>query len=105
MIKKDLVEIYMEYNKKHIYSEAKNEVEDFLEVMKMALEKDEILIIRGFGTFHVKETKRATAFNPRTGEEVECTPRKYIKFKVGTDLEERINVPKKPGRRKKRTKN
>ena len=40
------------------------------------------------------------AFNPRTGEEVACTPKKYIKFKVGKELEARINVPKKRGRKK-----
>ena len=101
MVKKDLVEIYMEYHKKHIYTEAKNEVEDFIEVLKMAFERSDNLILRDFGTFEIKETKRATAFNPRTGEPVVCTPKKYIKFAVGKELEERINAPKKRGRRKK----
>lgn len=101
MVKKDLVEIYMEYHKKHIYTEAKNEVEDFIEVLKMAFERSDNLILRDFGTFEIRETKRATAFNPRTGEPVVCTPRKYIKFAVGKELEERINAPKKRGRRKK----
>ena len=102
MVKKELIEIYMEYHKKHIYTEAKREVEDFLEIMKIALERThDNLILRDFGTFHIKETKRATAFNPRTGEPVVCTPKKYIKFAVGKDLEERINAPKKRGRRKK----
>lgn len=101
MVKKDLVEIYMEYHKKHIYTEAKNEVEDFIEVLKMAFERSDNLILRDFGTFEIRETKRATAFNPRTGEPVVCTPKKYIKFAVGKELEERINAPKKRGRRKK----
>lgn len=102
MVKKDLIDIYMEYHKKHIYTEAKKEVEDFLEIMKIALERThDNLILRDFGTFHIRETKRATAFNPRTGEEVKCTPKKYIKFAVGKELEERINAPKKRGRRKK----
>ena len=68
--------------------------------MKLALERDEVLILRDFGTFEIKETKRKMAFNPRTGEEVACTPKKYIKFKVGKELEARINVPKKRGRKK-----
>ncbi len=102
MVKKDLVEIYMEYHHKHIYTEAKREVEDFLEIMKIALERThDTLILRDFGTFHIKETKRESAFNPRTGEVVKCTPKKYIKFAVGRELEERINAPKKRGRRKK----
>ena len=101
MVKKELVEIYMQYKKKHIYTEAKQDIEDFIEVMKLALERSDNLILRDFGTFEIKETKRATAFNPRTGEEVKCTPKKYIKFYVGKELEARINVPKKRGRRKK----
>lgn len=100
MVKKELVELYMKYKKMHIYTEAKKEVEDFIEVMKLALERDEILILRDFGTFEIKETKRKSAFNPRTGEAVECTPKKYIKFRVGKELEARINVPKRRGRKK-----
>lgn len=101
MVKKELVEMYMKYKKIHIYTEAKKEVEGFIEVMKFALERDDTLILRDFGTFHIKETKRKTAFNPRTGEAVECTPKKYIKFAVGRDLETRINVPVRRGRKKK----
>ena len=40
MVKKELVELYMKYKKMHIYTEAKREVEDFIEVMKLALERD-----------------------------------------------------------------
>ena len=102
MVKKDLVEIYMEYHKKHVYTEAKKDVEDFIEIMKIALERThDVLILRDFGTFEIRETKRATAFNPRTGEEVKCTPKRYIKFYVGKELEARINVSKKRGRKKK----
>ena len=104
MIKKEFVELYMEYNKKYIYTEAKAEVEDFIEVFKLALERSDNLILRDFGTFEIRETKREMAFNPRTGEPVKCTPKKYIKFAVGKDLEERINAPKKRGRKKKITK-
>ena len=102
MVKKDLVEIYMEYHKKHVYTEAKKDVEDFIEIMKIALERThDVLILRDFGTFEIRETKREMAFNPRTGEPVKCTPKKYIKFAVGKELEARINVPKKRGRKKK----
>lgn len=34
----------MKYKKKHIYTEAKNEVEDFIEVLKMAFERSDNLI-------------------------------------------------------------
>ena len=38
MVKKELIEIYMQYKKKHIYTEAKR-VEDFIEVFKLALKE------------------------------------------------------------------
>ena len=100
MVKRELVELYMKYKKINIYKEAKKEVEDFIEIMKIALERDDILILRDFGTFEIRETKRKTAFNPRTGEEVACPPKKYIKFRVGKELGARINAPKKRGRKK-----
>ena len=100
MVKRELVELYMKYKKINIYKEAQKEIEDFIEVMKIALERDDILILRDFGIFEIRETKRKTAFNPRTGEEVPCSPKKYIKFRVGKELEARINAPKRRGRRK-----
>lgn len=93
MVKRELVELYMKHKNLHIYTEAKREVEDFIEVLKQALEKDATLVLRDFGSFERKETKRKKAFNPRTGEEVECKPKNYIKFRVGKDLESRINIP------------
>lgn len=100
MVKKELIELYMKYKGMHIYTTAKQEIEDFIEVLKIALEHDDNLILRDFGTFETKETKRKTAFNPRTGEVVPCTPKKYVKFKIGKDLEERLNAAKKRGRKK-----
>lgn len=101
MVKKELVEIYMKYKHINVYTEAKKEVEDFIEIMKIALERDDVLILRDFGTFEIRETKRKSAFNPRTGEAVDCTPKKFIKFRVGKELEARINIPKRRGRKKK----
>lgn len=94
MKKIELVDIYMKNAKILFKEEAKRQVEIFIESMKEALAKDETLVIRGFGTFERRETKRREGRNPRTGEKVQCTPKKYIKFRVGRDLEDRINSPK-----------
>ena len=101
MVKKELVEIYMKYKHINVYTQAKKEVEDFIEVMKIALERNDVLALRDFGVFEIRETKRKSAFDPRTGEKVACTPKKYIKFRIGKDLEARINVPVRRGRKKK----
>ena len=79
--------------------ESKRQFELFIETLKEALEKNEVLIFRGLGTFERRETKRKEGRNPRTGEAIKITPKKYIKFKVGKDLEDRINKPVKRGRK------
>ncbi len=100
MVKKEFAELFMEKADLRSLEEAKRQVELFVETMKEALEKDEILIFRGLGTFERRETKRKEGRNPRTGEPVQMTPKKYIKFKVGKDLEDRLNTPSKKGRKK-----
>lgn len=81
--------------------EAKRQVEIFVETLKEALAKEEVLVFRGLGTFERKTTKRAEGINPRTGEPIKISPKNYIKFKVGKDLSDRLNAEEEP--KKKRT--
>ena len=103
MVKKEFAELFMEKADLRSLEEAKRQVEIFIETMKEALEKNEVLIFRGLGTFERRETKRKEGRNPRTGEAIKMKPKKYIKFKVGSDLSIRLNPPqpKKAGRKKK----
>ena len=100
MVKKEFAELWMKNANLASMEEAKRQVELFIETMKEALEKNEVLVFRGLGTFERRETKRKEGRNPRTGEPVKMTPKKYIKFKVGKDLEDRLNSPSKKGRKK-----
>ena len=103
MIKKEFAELLMEKADLKSFEEAKRQVEIFIETMKEALEKNEVLIFRGLGTFERRETKRKEGRNPRTGETIKMRPRKYIKFKVGSDLSIRLNPPQpKKGAKKKK---
>ena len=99
MVKKEFAELWMKNANLASMEESKRQVELFIETMKEALEKEEILIFRGLGTFERRETKRKEGRNPRTGEAIKISPKKYIKFKVGKDLEDRINKPVKRGRK------
>ena len=101
MVKKEFAELLMKNANLTSFEEAKRQVETFIETMKEALEKEETLIFRGLGTFERRETKRREGRNPRTGEAIKMTPKKYIKFKVGKDLEDRLNTPVKKGKKKK----
>lgn len=95
MKKREFAELFMKNANLRSKEEAKRQVELFVETMKEALEKEEVLVFRGLGTFERRETKRQEGRNPRTGESIKITPKKYIKFKVGKDLEDRINKPAK----------
>ena len=103
MKKREFAELFMVKANLRSKEEAKRQVELFIETMKEALEKNEVLIFRGLGTFERRETKRKEGRNPRTGEAIKMTPKKYIKFKIGRDLNDRLNPPKtkKAGRKKK----
>ena len=99
MKKKEFAELFKERANLRSQEEAKRQVELFIETLKEALTNEEVLIFRGLGTFEKRTTKRKEGRNPRTGETIKMTPKKYIKFKVGKDLEDRINTPKKRGRK------
>lgn len=47
--------------------------------------------LRGFGTIHSVERKDRIARNPRTGEEVKVDGKKYVHFKAGSILKNKIN--------------
>ncbi len=100
MVKREFAELLMKNANLASMEEAKRQVEFFIETLKEALEKEEVLIFRGLGTFERRETKRREGRNPRTGEPVQMTPKKYLKFKVGKDLDDRLNTPSKKGRKK-----
>lgn len=59
--------------------------------MVKALQDNEGIEIRGFGSFTVREYKAYEGRNPRTGETVHVAPKKLPFFKVGKDLRERVN--------------
>lgn len=50
--------------------------------MKTLAEHGE-LILRGFGTFRVKEVAESRARNPSTGETVVVPPHKRVRFRAG----------------------
>lgn len=72
-------------------------VDLFFEAVKSALQKNQIIELRGFGTFELKTRKgREKARNPRTGETVSVKPHAVVSFRSGKDLKNLVwNVVKK----------
>ncbi|MEK6689729.1 MAG: integration host factor subunit alpha [Nitrospirota bacterium] len=64
---------------------SKKEASDILEIVlgtiKGTLKEAEIVKIAGFGNFLVRKKGARKGRNPKSGEEIEITPRKVVTFK------------------------
>jgi integration host factor subunit beta len=60
--------------------------------MTAALERDQGIEIRGFGSFTVRKYKSYSGRNPRTGDAVPVPPKRLPFFKVGKELKELVNA-------------
>ena len=90
MTKADLIErIYSQNN--FSKKDAADIVEEVFDLIKMALEKGEMIKIAGFGNFIIKEKEARRGRNPQTGEKIEIAPRKVLTFKPSPVLKKAIN--------------
>ncbi len=90
MTKADLVDAIFEkvgLSKK----EAHDLVEVLFETMKQTFAEGESVKISGFGTFNVRKKSARRGRNPKTGEDLEITPRRVITFRVSNQLKEEID--------------
>jgi integration host factor subunit alpha len=64
---------------------SKKEASEILEIVlgtiKGTLKEGEIVKIAGFGNFSVRKKGARKGRNPKSGEEIEITPRKVVTFK------------------------
>ena len=67
-------------------------VNTFLECIIDALNRDEGVELRGFGSFRIRERGPRVGRNPRTGASVKVEAKKVPYFKVGKQLKELINT-------------
>lgn len=58
-------------------------VESIITLIKDTLKKGEPVILRKFGSFHVKEKSERIGRNPKTGEEATISARRVVRFKSG----------------------
>jgi len=55
------------------------------------LKKGGRIEIRGFGSFVVRDYGAYTGRNPKTGKNIQVTPKKLPFFKVGKELKEKVD--------------
>eukprot|EP01156_Anaeramoeba_ignava_P010655 Anaeramoba_ignava/a480381_35.p2 GENE.a480381_35~~a480381_35.p2 ORF type:complete len:109 (+),score=8.68 a480381_35:1624-1950(+) len=66
-------------------------IDEFFEEVKDGLKKDQIIELRGFGTFEVHTRKqRDRAHNPKTGAPVTVDTHGVAFFRPGRELKERV---------------
>lgn len=73
-------------------TEAKNVLEELLEIIKDTLASGENLMISGFGKFQVNEKRPRKGRNPATGDSMVLDKRRVVTFKISGKLRDRINI-------------
>jgi integration host factor subunit beta len=62
-----------------------------------ALQQDEKVELRGFGSFRIRQRRSRQGRNPKTGDKVQVPPKKIPYFKPGKELKQFINDALIPG--------
>ena len=68
-------------------------VETIFESIITALQSDDKIEIRGFGSFRTRDRRGRTGRNPKTGAKVEVPPKKIPFFKPSKELKDHVNNP------------
>lgn len=71
--------------------EARQVVEELLEIMKQTLQNGEDLLISGFGKFVVKDKEARRGRNPQTRRDLQLRARRVVVFKTSGILRKKIN--------------
>src|ERR1700690_3157390 len=71
--------------------ESEGVVETIFESIIAALQSDDKIEIRGFGSFRTRQRRGRTGRNPKTGAKVEVPPKKIPFFKPSKELKDHVN--------------
>jgi|LGVC01.1.fsa_nt_gb integration host factor subunit alpha len=82
-------EVYLKLGLKK--NQAREVVEQLLEIMKRTLANGEDLLISGFGKFVVKEKRARRGRNPQTRKDLQLRARRVVVFKTSGILRKKIN--------------
>ncbi len=72
--------------------DAETIVETIFDGIVQALQSDDKVEIRGFGSFRTRRRRGRVGRNPKTGEKVEVPPKRIPFFKPSKELKELINT-------------
>ncbi len=72
-------------------SEVAKIVETVFDTIKETLQRDDKLVISGFGNFIIRNKKARRGRNPQRGVIIEITPRRVLRFKPSAVLKASLN--------------
>jgi integration host factor subunit alpha len=70
--------------------DAEEMVEMILDLIKQTLKESETVKLSGFGNFVVRKKNSRKGRNPKTGQEIEITPRKVVSFRPSMIFKEHV---------------
>lgn len=70
--------------------ESQNIIEIIFDTVKQTLVEGESVKVSGFGTFNVKKKNARRGRNPKTGDDLEITPRRVITFRASNNLKHAV---------------
>jgi len=70
--------------------DAEELVEMILDTIKQTLKQGETVKLSGFGNFVVRQKRSRKGRNPKTGQEIEITPRSVVSFRPSMIFKEHV---------------
>jgi len=67
-------------------------IEDIFDILKSSLEKEEAVKLSGFGVFTVKSKNVRKGRNPQSGDELQISARKVLRFKASPVLKKGMGI-------------
>ena len=78
------------------HEEAAKVVETVFDIIKETLQREDKILVSGFGDFVIRNKKARRGRNPQTGGNIEITPRRILRFKPSLVLKASLNLPGNP---------
>jgi len=66
-------------------------VETVFDIIKETLQREDKILISGFGNFVTRNKRARRGRNPKTGVDIEITPRRILMFKPSEVLKDSLN--------------
>ncbi len=77
-------------------SEVRKIVETVFDIIKETLQREDKIVVSGFGDFVIRNKKARRGRNPQTGDTIQITSRRILTFKPSPVLKAGLTRPESP---------